>query len=502
MNTFILALDQGTSGSRAALFDRDGRLAGIAQREFRQIFPQPGWVEHNPRELWHSQLAVARQVLRETGVAASQLAAIGIANQRETTVLWDRASGQALTNAIVWQDRRTAAHCDQLRAAGHAQLVREKTGLVIDAYFSATKLAWMLEHIPGARLRALRGELAFGTIDSWLAFKLSGAHVTDPGNASRTMLFNIHTRQWDAELLDLFGIPAQLLPEVVDSSGVIAYTRPELLGAAVPIAGMAGDQQAATFGQSCHLPGAAKNTIGTGSFMLMNVGDRPVESRQRLLSTVGWTRKGRTTHLMEGSVFMAGATLQWLRDGLGIVDHVSEVEPLAATVADADGVMLIPAFAGLGAPYWDPHARGTILGLHRGSGKAHIARAALDGIAWQIADVLLVMQDDSGVTLRELRVDGGGARSNLLLQLLANALGVPVLRPVNTETTALGAAQLAGLGVGIWDNTDQLASQSVIDRCFVPETSDLQRQDGIARWRGAIGRTCAHTLSGLGVAPS
>jgi glycerol kinase len=486
---YILALDQGTSSSRAVLFNHHGEVAGIAQCELHQLYPQPGWVEHHPGQLWRSQLTVARQVLQENGIRASQLAAIGIANQRETTVLWERRSGQPLMNAIVWQDRRTASDCDALRAAGNEDLVRRKTGLVIDAYFSASKLKWMLDHIPGARARAERGELAFGTVDSWLAFKLSGAHVTDASNASRTMLFNLHTGQWDRELLDLFQIPACLLPELVDSSGIIAHTFPDLLGARVPIAGIAGDQQAAAFGQACHLPGAAKNTIGTGSFMMMNVGAAPAESRHRLLSTIGWTRGGQATYMMEGSVFMAGATLQWLRDGLGIVENIAEVEQLALTVSDADGVVLVPAFSGLGAPYWDPHARGAILGLTRGSTKAHLARAALDGIAYQIVEVMLAMQADSGIVLKELRVDGGGARSNLLLQLLANALGVPVVRPVNTETTALGVAQLAGLGVGLWSCTGEVAAQWRADRSFLPETGDCQRAEKLSRWRAAVSRS-------------
>jgi len=488
MRDYILALDQGTSSSRAVLFDRAGRVAGMAQQAFRQIFPQPGWVEHCPQEIWKSQLTVMRQVLAQQGVAPSQLAAIGIANQRETTVLWDRATGLPLMNAIVWQDRRTADYCETLRRDGLEPWVSEKTGLVIDAYFSATKLKWMLEHIPGARKRAERGELAFGTVDTWLAHKLTGAHITDAGNASRTMLFNLHTRTWDADLLALFDIPPALLPQVVDSSGVVAHTLPELLGCPVPLAGIAGDQQAATFGQSCHRRGSAKNTFGTGSFMLMNVGAEPVASRHKLLSTLGWTRGKEASYLLEGSVFMAGATLQWLRDGLGIVDDVEKIDALAATVPDADGVMLVPAFTGLGAPHWDPFARGAILGLSRGSGKAHIARAALEGIACQNVDVLAAIESDAGMVLTELRVDGGGSRSDMLMQLQADLLGVPVVRPVNIETTALGAAQLAGLGVGYWQGLDELESHWVVERCFEPAMGRDQREQQMAQWRRAVQR--------------
>ncbi|SHN30375.1 glycerol kinase [Duganella sacchari] len=491
MPDYILALDQGTTSSRAVLFDADGKVAGSAQHAIRQIFPQPGWVEHNPAELWHSQLTAAREVLQQCGVPASAVRAIGLANQRETTILWDRATGQPMMNAIVWQDRRTAAYCDNLRRDGYGAMIGEKTGLVLDAYFSASKLKWMLDQLPGARQRATRGELAFGTVDSWLVYKLSGAHVTDASNASRTMLFNIHTGRWDDELLALFDIPAAVLPAIVDSSGHIATAAADLLGHAIPITGIAGDQQAATFGQACLQPGSAKNTIGTGSFLLMNVGEAPVASANQLLSTVGWRLGGRTTHLLEGSVFMAGATLQWLRDGLGIVNEVSQIEQLAGTVADADGVVLVPAFSGLGAPHWDPYARGTILGLHRGSTRQHIARAALDGIAYQTVDVLRAIEADSGVPLRELRVDGGGAKSDLLLQLMADALGIPVLRPVNIETTALGAAQLAGLGVGLWSDIAALKHHWQVERCFEPAICDDRRTWALTRWHDAVSRSSA-----------
>ena len=493
MADYVLALDQGTTSSRAVLFDSKGTVVSSSQHAIRQIFPQPGWVEHNPSELWNSQLQAARQALQEAGVGVSRVRALGVTNQRETTVLWDRATGLPLMNAIVWQDRRTANYCDTLRRDGHENLIAERTGLLADAYFSASKLKWMLDHVPGARKRAVRGELAFGTVDSWLVYKLSGAHVTDPSNASRTMLFNIHSGRWDDELLALFDIPVAVLPEVVDSSGLIASVNSDLLGAVIPITGIAGDQQAATFGQACHEPGSAKNTIGTGSFLLMNVGSAPTPSTNQLLTTIGWRLAGRTTHLIEGSVFMAGATLQWLRDGLGIVDEVSRVEQLARAVPDADGVVLVPAFSGLGAPHWDPYARGTILGLHRGSNKQHIARAALDGIAFQTVDVLRAIEADSGVPLRELRVDGGGAQSDLLMQLLADALGIPVLRPVNTETTALGAAQLAGIGVGLWDSIGQLREHWQMDRCFEPAIGSDRRDHALARWHEAVSRAAGWT---------
>ncbi|MGZ5790549.1 MAG: glycerol kinase GlpK, partial [Burkholderiaceae bacterium] len=442
MTNFILALDQGTTSSRAILFNRNGRIHATTQREFTQFFPMPGWVEHDANEIWQSQLSVARQVLHDNHVHASDIAAIGITNQRETTVIWNRVTGEPIAPAIVWQDRRTSELCDSLREAGHAPLFQHKTGLVIDAYFSGTKIKWLLDNIPGARALAERGELAFGTIDSWLCFKLCGVHVTDTSNASRTLLFNIHTLEWDEELLGLLNIPHNLLPQVVASSGVIAPTYASLFGTEIPIAGLAGDQQAATFGQACHQPGMAKNTYGTGCFMLMNTGQKPVVSTNNLLTTVGWTLDallpGKTDYMLEGSVFMAGATVQWLRDGLQIIDHSSQVEALAMSVTSTEGVIFVPAFTGLGAPYWDAHARGTIIGMTRGSTKAHIVRAALESIAYQTADVLTAMQNDSSIQLRELRVDGGAARNNFLMQFQADILGVQVVRPVVTETTALG----------------------------------------------------------------
>lgn len=492
MTKYILALDQGTTSSRAILFDHAGHLHACAQGEFRQIFPQPGWVEHDANEIWDSQLGVLRQVMRDSGVAASDVAAIGVANQRETTVLWDRATGQPVANAIVWQDRRNAAFCEQLQTEGKAELIQQKTGLVLDAYFSATKLKWLLDNVPGARARAERGELAFGTIDSWMIWKLSGTHLTDTSNASRTMLFNIHTQQWDADLLALLDIPASLLPQVVPSSGVAAHTHAELLGVSLPIAGIAGDQQAATFGQACLKPGMAKNTYGTGCFMLMNVGKKPLPSKNRLLSTVGW-RLGNgpdsTDYLLEGSAFVAGAAVQWMRDGLGIIQHSSEVEALATSVPDTGGLVFVPAFAGLGAPYWDPYARGTLIGITRGTGKAHIARAALEGVAYQNVDVLSAMQDDAGIALSELRVDGGAARNDMLMQFQSDILNVPVVRPEVTETTALGAAYLAGLAVGFWSSLDEIASQWRVARRFEPKMADDERLTRLHKWQRAVERS-------------
>jgi glycerol kinase len=483
---YILALDQGTTSSRAILFDRQGQVFATAQQEYPQHFPQPGWVEHDPLDIWHSQLACARQVLRDSGVDASQVAAIGIANQRETTVVWDRTSGEPLCRAIVWQDRRTAERCDELRAAGHADLIQRKTGLELDAYFSATKLEWILAHVPGARARAERGELAFGTVDSWLAFRLTGRHVTDASNASRTMLFNIHTLRWDDELLALFGIPAAMLPEVVASSGQAGVTNEEWFGRAIPLAGIAGDQQAATFGQACHQRGMVKNTYGTGCFMLMHAGDAPPVSHNRLLSTVGWSVDGRTDYLLEGSVFMGGATVQWLRDGLGIIRQSSEVEALALSVPDSGGVMLVPAFVGLGAPHWDAYARGAIVGMTRGTTGAHIARAAVEAIAYQSAELLAAMQKDADCAVHEVRADGGAARNDMLMQFQADLLGVPVIRPRVTETTALGAAYLAGLATGFWGSREEIAAQWQAERRFEPQMEAARRDALMARWARAV----------------
>ena len=496
---FILALDQGTTSSRALLFDADANFRAVAQREFRQYFPQPGWVEHDAEEIWRSQIAVAAEALQQARIDAGQVAAIGIANQRETVLLWERASGRPLAHAIVWQDRRTAPLCEELRAAGHEPRIQALTGLLLDPYFSATKLAWLLEHVPGARARAERGELACGCIDTWLAWKLSKGrcHVTDASNASRTLLFNLQRGAWDEELLRLFDIPASLLPEVRASSEVYGQCEGEWLGAPIPIAGIAGDQQAATLGQACLQPGMAKNTYGTGCFMMLNTGERPVPSRQHLLSTVLWQLDGRRHYALEGSVFMGGATVQWLRDGLGIIAQAADVEALAASVADNDGVYLVPAFTGLGAPHWQPHARGTLFGLSRGSGRGHIARAALEAIAYQSADVIKAMERDAGMRIRELRADGGAARNDLLLQFQADILGLPVLRPRSTETTALGAAYLAGLAVGMWTSLDDIARQWCAERRFEPQMDAARRGELLAGWERAM----RHTLAWAGSQP-
>ena len=507
---YILSLDQGTTSSRAMLFDHAGSVVATEQAEFAQIFPQPGWVEHDAQEIWQSQLKTAQNCLKKVSnwslgqsiraqaapdlIASSQpeIFAIGITNQRETTVLWDRRTGQALANAIVWQDRRTAGRCDELRDLGHAGLIEQKTGLVLDAYFSATKLTWLLDNVPGARARADKGELAFGTMDSWLIWNLTGgaAHVTDASNASRTMLFNIHTLKWDDELLALFNIPSSVLPTVVASSGIVGVSDPSLFGTAIPIAGIAGDQQAATFGQACLKPGMAKNTYGTGCFMLMNTGSQPVDSKNKLLSTVGWQldKRDRATYCLEGSVFMGGATIQWLRDGLQIIQSAAEVQALAETVPDSGDVYLVPAFTGLGTPNWDPYARGAMLGLTRGTTRAHIARAALEAIALQSADVFTAMSRDAGLALNELRVDGGASANNLLMQMQADFSGVPVVRPKVTETTALGAAYLAGLAVGFWSGADEISSQWQIDRRFEPKMSPEARAAKLARWHKAVAR--------------
>jgi glycerol kinase len=486
MQQYILALDQGTTSSRAILFDRRGQVFATAQHEYPQHFPQPGWVEHDALDIWRSQLACARQVLREAGISAGQVAAIGIANQRETTLVWDRTSGEPLARAIVWQDRRTAEACDRLRAEGKAETIQSKTGLELDAYFSATKLQWLLDHVPGARARAQRGELAFGTIDSWLVYKLCGRHVTDVSNASRTMLFDIHTLRWDERLLDLFGVPASMLPEVVASSEQVGVTNEEWFGRPIPIAGIAGDQQAATFGQACHARGMVKNTYGTGCFMLMHAGDQPAVSHNRLLSTVGWKIDGRTDYLLEGSVFMGGATVQWLRDGLGIIRQSSDVEALALSVPDSGGVMLVPAFVGLGAPHWDPYARGTIVGMTRGTTAGHIARAAVEAIAYQSAELLSAMQKDASCSLTEVRADGGAARNDMLMQFQADLLGVPVIRPKVTETTALGAAYLAGLALGFWSSREEIAAQWQAERRFEPAMAATRREELLARWARAV----------------
>ncbi len=486
--SFVLALDQGTTSSRAIVFDRSGSIRGSAQQEFRQIFPQPGWVEHDATEIWATQSGVLHKALAKAGIGAHDIAAIGITNQRETTVLWERATGRPIANAIVWQDRRTAPMCDALRAAGHSASIAQKTGLVLDAYFSGTKLQWLLDNVEGARKRAEHGELAFGTIDAWLIWQLTGGtiHCTDASNASRTMLFNIHAGDWDDELLRLFDIPRALLPTVVPSSGVCAMAAID--GVDIPIAGIAGDQQAALFGQACLTPGLAKNTYGTGCFLLLNTGATPVTSRNNLLTTVAWLRDGVLDYALEGSVFIGGAVVQWLRDGLQIVRHASEIETLAASVPDNGGVYLVPAFAGLGAPHWDPYARGAIFGLTRGATRAHVARAALESIAFQSADVLAAMEKDAAIVLTELRVDGGASANNLLLQFQADLLGVPVVRPKILETTALGAAYLAGLAVGYWASTDDIGANWQVDRRFEPAMARDRADELRAGWHKAVAR--------------
>ena len=491
MSRYILALDQGTTSSRAIVFDRAGRVVASSQQEFRQIFPQPGWVEHDPVEIWNTQLACARQALDRAGARAADVAAIGVTNQRETVVVWERSTGLPIANAIVWQDRRTAETCSVLRAQGIESQLTARTGLLLDPYFSGTKLAWLLDHVPGARARAERGELAFGTIDSWLIWNLTGgaAHVTDVSNASRTLLANLSTLGWDDWLLDALRVPAHVLPRITSSSELVGETASDLFGAPIAIAGNAGDQQAATFGQACFAPGMAKNTYGTGCFMLLNVGAQPQRSANRLLATAGWQiGAGRRSYALEGSVFIGGAVVQWLRDGLGLFARSEEVEALAMQAPDAGGVSFVPAFAGLGAPHWDPSARGLLIGLTRGTTRAHVARAALESIALQSAEVLDAMQRDAGQGIRELRVDGGAARNDLLMQFQADVMGVPVVRPAVTETTALGAAYLAGLAVGFWRDEDELASLWRAERRFEPALADDERAARLRQWQRTVER--------------
>ncbi|MDO4263744.1 MAG: glycerol kinase GlpK [Deinococcus sp.] len=497
-NKYILALDQGTTSSRAIVFNRQGHIVSVAQREFEQHFPQSGWVEHDAEEIWSTQSGVAQEAITRAGLRASNVAAIGITNQRETAVVWDRGTGQPIHRAIVWQDRRTAELCDHLKAEGHEETFRSKTGLLLDAYFSGTKVKWILDHVPGARAAAEAGELAFGTVDSWLIYNLSAGelHITDASNASRTLLYNIHTGDWDDELLGLLGVPRSMLPEVRDSSEVYGETAEGLFGSRIPIAGIAGDQQAATFGQACLKRGMAKNTYGTGCFMLMNTEGEVVPSQNQLLTTVGWQLSGERTYALEGSVFIGGAVVQWLRDGLGIIRSSEDVEALAARVPDTGGVYLVPAFTGLGAPYWDPYARGTLVGLTRGTGGAHIARAALEAVAFQSAELLQAMQSDSGLDLKELRVDGGASRNNLMMQFQADLLGVPVVRPKITETTALGAAYLAGLAVGYWDSEGAIEQGWAADQVFEPQMSADERLSRMAEWRRAVERSRGWIQSG------
>jgi glycerol kinase len=487
---FVLALDQGTTSSRAIVFDHAGSIVALARRELPQIFPKPGWVEHDPEEIWRTQREAAEEALARAGAAAGDVAAIGITNQRETTLVWERATGRPIHHAIVWQDRRTADRCARLKADGLEPLIRERTGLEIDPYFSATKLAWILENVPGARARAEAGELAFGTVDSWLVWRLTGGalHVTDVGNASRTMLLDLRRLDWDEELLRLFGVPRRLMPEVRGSSEVYGRVAEGPL-AGVSVAAIAGDQQAALFGQMCLEPGLAKNTYGTGCFLLQNTGASPVASRQRLLTTVGWRIGAKTTYALEGSVFIGGAVVQWIRDGLGLIRESHEIEALAASVPDSGGVFFVPAFAGLGAPHWDPYARGAIVGLTRGTTAAHIARAAVESMAYQVADLLDAVGQDSGIPLHELRVDGGAAANDALLQFQADVLGVPVVRPEVIETTALGAAYLAGLAVGFWESPEALAGHWRAARRFEPAIGRAEADRLVARWREAVERS-------------
>ncbi|MFA5835193.1 MAG: glycerol kinase GlpK [Bacteroidota bacterium] len=485
---YILALDQGTTSSRSIVFDHHGNIISTAQKEFRQIFPLPGWVEHDAEEIWKTQLETIKLALSQKNITMQQIAGIGITNQRETTVVWERSTGKPIYHAIVWQDRRTASYCDELKSKGHSVSIQQKTGLIIDAYFSGTKLKWILDNVQGARTRAEKGELAFGTIDSWLVWNLSGGalHLTDVSNASRTMVFNIHTCQWDEELLNLLSIPKNILPKVEASSNIYGTTAKNISETPVPIAGIAGDQQAALFGQLCTQPGMVKNTYGTGCFMLMNTGTKAITSKNNLLTTIAWNVNGKTEYALEGSVFIAGAVVQWLRDSFKIIKTSSEVEPLANSVADNGGVYIVPAFAGLGAPHWNQHARGSVFGLTRGSSDAHIARAALESICYQTYDVLKAMEADSGINIAELRVDGGATANNLLMQFQSDILGVNVVRPTITETTALGAAYLAGLAVGYWKNMDDIKEQWQVNKKFSPNMEKEKVETLLQGWQRAV----------------
>lgn len=487
MDQFILALDQGTTSSRAILFNHSGLPVATAQKEFTQIYPRPGWVEHDPEEIWSTQIGVATEVLAKAGLKSTDIAGIGITNQRETTIVWDRVTGKPVYNAVVWQDRRTAEFCDKLKSEKTDRTILNKTGLIVDAYFSATKVRWILENVKGARQLAEKGQLAFGTVDSWLIWNLTRGrlHITDVSNASRTMLYNIHTLEWDKELLKIFDVPESMLPDVRSSSEVYGHTVGQF-STEIPVAGIAGDQQAALFGQMCIEPGMVKNTYGTGCFMMMNIGSKPIESKSRLLTTIAWKIGNETRYALEGSIFIAGAVVQWLRDGLGIIAKSDDVEALAAQVNDCDGVYFVPAFAGLGAPYWNQHARGTIVGITRGSTSAHIARAALDSIAFQTLEVLQAMEKDSGIEIKELRVDGGATVNNNLMQFQSDLLQASVIRPKITETTALGAAYLAGLAVSYWKNMDEIAKQWQIDRTFVPVMATGKTESLVKGWKRAV----------------
>ena len=491
MGNYILALDQGTTSSRAIVFDHNGQICSVAQKEFTQYFPKPGWVEHNPNEIWSSEAAVIAEAISQIDINGKDIAAIGITNQRETTVVWDIDTDEPIYNAIVWQDRRTAEFCDKLKAQGLVDKIREKTGLIVDAYFSGTKIKWILDNVPGARERAEKGKLRFGNIDTWLVWRLTRGtvHVTDVTNASRTMLFNINDLKWDEDLLKLLDIPASMMPEVKSSSEVYGHTKTTIFAHEVPIAGIAGDQQAALFGQMCIEPGAIKNTYGTGCFVMLNTGDKPVLSKNNLLTTVAWKIGDKVNYALEGSIYVGGSVVQWLRDGLGIIKSSSEVEELASTVPDAGGVCFVPALTGLAAPYWDPYARGTITGITRGTTAAHIARAALDGIAFQTYDIAQAMSRDLNAPLTELKVDGGASRNNLLMQYQSNLLGIKVVRPKITETTALGAAYLAGLAVGFWKDIDEVKKQWQGERTFEPAAASTEIEDAKKAWKDAISRT-------------
>ena len=491
MKQYILALDQGTSSSRAIVFDEKGTTCAVAQKEFRQIFPKSGWVEHDPHEIWSSQASVIAEAITTLDINGLNIAGIGITNQRETTIVWDSETEEPIYNAIVWQDRRTSDYCDELKKQGVTDMIRQKTGLIIDAYFSATKIKWILDNVPGARKRAEKGKLLFGTVDTWLIWRLTRGevHVTDVSNASRTMLFNINTLEWDQELLDLFGIPRSMMPEVKSSSEVYGHTKTTIFAHKVPISGIAGDQQAALFGQMCTAPGMVKNTYGTGCFLLMNSGEKPILSKNNLITTIAWKIGDKVNYALEGSIFVGGSVVQWLRDGLHVINSSSEVEALASQVPDTGGVYFVPALTGLGAPWWDQYARGTIIGISRGTTTAHIARAALEGIAYQTLDITAAMSLDAGIPLKELKVDGGASRNNLLMQFQADILGTRVIRPKVVETTAMGAAYLAGLAVGYWSSIDEIRKQWQIDRVFEPsweEEKVLQAKEG---WRDAVKRT-------------
>lgn len=494
MEKYILSLDQGTSSSRAIIFNSKGEICSKAQREFPQYFPKPGWVEHNPHEIWSSQASVIAEAITQIDINGLNIACIGITNQRETTIVWDKDTEEPIYNAIVWQDRRTSEYCDELKRQGKTDFIRQKTGLILDAYFSATKIKWILDNVPGARKRAEAGKLMFGTVDSWLIWRLTRGecHVTDVSNASRTLLFNINTLDWDDELLELFDIPRSMMPEVKSSSEIYGYTKTTIFAHKVPIAGIAGDQQAALFGQMCTEPGTVKNTYGTGCFMLMNVGEKPILSKNNLLTTIAWKIGDKVEYALEGSIFVAGSVVQWLRDGLGIIRSSEEVEALAASVPDTAGVYFVPALTGLGAPWWDPYARGIICNLSRGATAAHIARAALEGIAFQTMDIVNAMANDAGVGLKDLKVDGGASRNNLMMQFQADILNVPVVRPTTTETTALGAAFLAGLAVGYWNSIDEIRNMTGIERIFTPSGDAETVKEKIEGWKVAVRRTLSN----------